>query len=63
LHREIGPDETMKRWFAGVITVDVTLLVVPTGWLGARIEFWVALTLASATGIVWCLLNAGRDDQ
>ncbi len=53
----------MKRWFAGVIALDLVMLVMPTGWLGSRTEFWLALTLAIATGLVWCFLRADQEDR
>ncbi len=53
----------MKRWFAGIVALDTTMLVLPTGWLGARTEFWLALTLTVATGLAWCFLRATQEER
>jgi hypothetical protein len=52
----------MKWFFAIVIGLDVLLLALPTRWMGSRVEFWCAASLALVTASLWLCLKLSHDD-
>ena len=46
----------MKRAFNIVCCVDVALLLLPTRYLEAHVEFWLAATFTVVTGGLWAVL-------
>lgn len=51
----------MKRSFAIVVAVDVLALALPTRWMGAWVEFWIAVALAVVTAALWLVIQLTRD--
>jgi hypothetical protein len=52
----------VKRIFAVIVLLDVTLLIVPTRWMGTHLEFGLASVLALATALVWLALRFNAQD-
>jgi hypothetical protein len=53
----------MHRWYSQIIAVDVVALVLPTQWLGWRVEFAIALCLLLVTGVLWYRIKFPADDN
>ena len=51
----------MRCFFPAVVGLDVLMLALPTGWMGPKLEFWCAVTLALATALLWLVIKL-RDD-
>jgi len=52
----------MKRLFAVVVALDALLLASPTHWMGPRVEFACAVTLAVVTALLWLGLKMAREE-
>jgi hypothetical protein len=53
----------MRNLFFTIIAIDVLILAIPTAWMGARVEFWTAVSLAVVTGLLWLVVRAGYGEQ
>jgi len=53
----------MKRFFATVISLDVTMLALPTQWMGPMAEFWCAAALALVTAVLWLCLRLSYEQR